>query len=765
MAVDVGLWLLIALSLPFLFAALAPLLGRLGPRVPGWAALGAGAASFVILLVLWLSVGEVRFDLPWIPSAGIAFALRLDPLSLLFGLIVTGMGALIFGYSATYMARERVAGPFYLYMGLFMGAMLGLVLSGDLILLFLFWELTSISSFLLIGLEKEEKRSTDAALKALLLTGSGGIALLVAFLALGSVVGSFDLEQVLGAGDQVVTSSLYVPILLLFVVAVLAKSAQFPFHIWLPDAMVAPTPVSAYLHSAAMVKAGIFLLALFVPLLASDLWVLVLLPLGIGTMILGGLQAIRATDLKRILAYSTISQLGLLASSFALATVLGQGAGLLHTLNHAVMKGALFLVAGAVIYATGMNDIRELGGLRRSMPLTAIACGLAALSLAGIPPLGGFLSKEAFFEATWETGLLWVAVLGVIGGGLTFAYAWNFFSRLFLGPRRSGVTEPKALAIPALILGALALTLGLFPGLATGLIAGTLPPGEVFAPSLLVWNLPATVMSLLSALLGLLLIWRYAESQALLQRVARGLRRVTPNRAYGAFMGGVQGAGQRVGLAIQNGSLRRYSLVLFVAVAAALLLPLIPLLGAPLLIDTVVTLPGPASLRIAVLAIVLVAMIVFAVLAAVLRTTLHAVLSLSGMGFLLAMTFMLLNAPDLAMTQVLVELVFLVIFLIVIYKLPLRAIKPSRRRRASDLLLALGILIGITAVVNPSLATFDSSVAEFYLEPGLVNETGGTNVVNVVITDFRAFDTLGEIAVIALASLGLYTLFRRRGRG
>ena len=765
MAVDVGLWLLIALSLPFLFAASAPLLGRLGPRVPGWAALGAGAASFVILLVLWLSVGEVRFDLPWIPSAGIAFALRLDPLSLLFGLIVTGMGALIFGYSATYMARERVAGPFYLYMGLFMGAMLGLVLSGDLILLFLFWELTTISSFLLIGLEKGEKRSMDAALKALLLTGLGGIALLLAFLALGSVVGSFDLEQVLGAGDQVVTSSLYVPILLLFVVAVLAKSAQFPFHIWLPDAMVAPTPVSAYLHSAAMVKAGIFLLALFVPLLASDLWVLVLLPLGLGTMILGGLQAIRATDLKRILAYSTISQLGLLASSFALATVLGQGAGLLHTLNHAVMKGALFLVAGAVIYATGMNDIRELGGLRRSMPLTAIACGLAALSLAGIPPLGGFLSKEAFFEATWETGLLWVAVLGVIGGGLTFAYAWNFFSRLFLGPRRSGVTEPKALAIPALILGALALTLGLFPGLATGLIAGTLPPGEVFAPSLLVWNLPATVMSLLSALLGLLLIWRYAESQALLQRVARGLRRVTPNRAYGAFMGGVQGAGQRGALAIQNGSLRRYSLVLLLAVAAALLLPLIPLRGEPLLIDTVVTLPGPASLRIAVLAIVLVAMIVFAVLAAVLRTTLHAVLSLSGMGFLLAMTFMLLNAPDLAMTQVLVELVFLVIFLIVIYKLPLRAIKPSRRRRASDLLLALGILIGITAVVNPSLATFDSSVAEFYLEPGLVNETGGTNVVNVVITDFRAFDTLGEIAVIALASLGLYTLFRRRRRG
>ncbi len=765
MAVDAGLWLLVALSLPFLFAVLAPLLGRLGPRVSGWVGLGAGAASFVILLVLWSAEGEVRVDLPWIPSAGIALALRLDPLSLLFGLIATGMGALIFGYSATYMARERVAGPFYLYMGLFMGAMLGLVLAGDLILLFLFWELTTITSFFLIGLEKGEERSTDAALKALLLTGLGGIALLLAFLALASVVGSFDLEQVLGAGDQVVASGLYVPILLLFVVAVLAKSAQFPFHIWLPDAMVAPTPVSAYLHSAAMVKAGIFLLVLFLPVLASDLWVLVLLPLGIGTLILGGLQAIRATDLKRILAYSTISQLGLIVSSFALATVLGQEAGLLHTLNHAVMKGALFLVAGAVIYATGMTDIRELGGLRRSMPLTAIACGLAALSLAGVPPLGGFLSKEVFFEATWETGLLWVAILGVIGGGLTFAYAWNFFARLFLGPRRSGVAEPKALAIPALILGGLALTLGIFPGLVTGLISGALPPGEVFAPSLLRLNVSAVIMSLLSALLGLLLIWRYAGSQALLQRIARGLRRVTPNHAYGTFVGGVQGAGQRMALAIQNGSLRRYNLVLFIAVAAALLLPLIPLLQAPLLIDIAVTLPGPASLRTVVLAIVLVAMVVFALMAALLRTTLHAVLSLSGMGFLLAMAFMLLNAPDLAMTQILVELVFLVIFLIVIYKLPLRAIKSSPRRRASDLLLALGILIGITAVVSPSLATFDSSVAEFYLGPDLVNETGGTNVVNVVITDFRGFDTLGEISVIALASLALFTLFRRRRRG
>ncbi|MFQ6013336.1 MAG: NADH-quinone oxidoreductase subunit L, partial [Thermoplasmata archaeon] len=314
-AVDVGLWLLIALSLPFLLALLTPLLRRLGPRTLGWAGLAAGAGSFVILLLLGTTAGGVRTVHPWIPSAGIAFTLRLDPLSLLFGLLVTGIGAVIFAYSAAYMARERLAGPFYLYMALFMGSMLGLVLAGDLILLFLFWELTTVSSFLLIGLDREDRGSTDAALKALVLTGLGGVALLLAFLAIGSVVGSFDLERVLGAGSRVAASGLYLPILLLFTVAVLAKSAQFPFHIWLPDAMVAPTPVSAYLHSAAMVKAGIFLLVRFLPVLASEAWVAVLLPVGIGTMILGGLQAIRATDLKRILAYSTISQLGLLASS------------------------------------------------------------------------------------------------------------------------------------------------------------------------------------------------------------------------------------------------------------------------------------------------------------------------------------------------------------------------------------------------------------------------------------------------------------------
>ncbi|MFQ5986298.1 MAG: proton-conducting transporter membrane subunit, partial [Thermoplasmata archaeon] len=649
---DVGLWLLIALSLPFLLGPLVPLLRRLGPRAPGWAGLAVGAASFALLAVLWTLVGEVLVVLPWIPSAGITFSLRLDSLSLLFGLLVTGIGALIFAYSAAFMAGERVAGPFYLYMALFMGSMLGLVLAGDLILLFLFWELTTISSFLLIGLEKRDKRSTDAALKALLLTGLGGIALLLSFLAIGFVVGSFSLEVVLGAGSDVMSSGLYVPILLLFIVAVLAKSAQFPFHIWLPDAMVAPTPVSAYLHSAAMVKAGIFLLARLFPVLGSEIWIAVLLALGIGTMILGGLQAIRATDLKRILAFSTISQLGLLATSFALAPVLGPGAGLLHTVNHAVMKGGLFLVAGTVIYATRMNDIRELGGLRFGMPITAVACGLVAFSLAGIPPLGGFLSKEAVFDATWEAGPLWASVLIVIGGGLTFAYAWNFFARLFLGPKRTEVTEPLALAIPALVLGGLALTLGLFPGLVTGVINGTLSPGEVFAPSLLSVSAPAAIMSLLSALLGVLLTWRYAGSQALLQRVARGLRRATPSRAYAVFIGGVQGAGQRAALAIQNGSLRRYSLVLLLAVAAALLVPLIPLLGAPLLIPTVVTFPGPDSITTMALAIVLVAMIVFAVLAALLRATLHAVLSLSGMGFLLAMAFMLLNAPDLAMTQV-----------------------------------------------------------------------------------------------------------------
>ncbi|MFQ5837456.1 MAG: hydrogen gas-evolving membrane-bound hydrogenase subunit E [Thermoplasmata archaeon] len=748
-----GAWLLLALGLPFLSALLSPLLERLRPNLAAIFGSAVGAVSFLTLLAVWTVGGAERVAYPWIPSAAISFILRLDGLAFLFALLITGIGSLILAYSHSYMAQEKGKPRFYAYMSLFMGSMLGLVLAGDLILLFLFWELTTLSSFLLIGFRREERRSVLAALKALLITGTGGLVLLLSFLMMRAAVGSFDLEVVLQSGDVLRSSALFPLILILFLVAVAAKSAQFPLHIWLPDAMVAPTPVSAYLHSAAMVKAGIFLLARFLPGLISVEWEMALIPLGTATMIIGALQAIRSVELKRILAYSTISQLGLLASVFGMATLTGQEAGLFHLLNHALFKASLFLVAGAITLATGFTNIRELGGLRRRMPVTAIACGLAAFSMAGIPPLGGFLSKETYYEAALQSGYLWAPILAVLGGGLTFAYSLYFFTRIFLG--KGGGTksqEPLSLAIPALILAALTLVLGIMPTLASGLVSASTSPENIFAPGLLRGPITTALMSLSSAVVGILILWRYEAVASFLDRVATTLGRITPDAVYEGFIGAARRSCATFGLMVQNGSLRRYTAVLILFVLAALMWPLsLPVLEIPAVEDT----SG------IVLAIILSAMVVFSSLAAGLKDTLHAILSLSGMGFLLAMTFMLLNAPDLAMTQILVEMVFLVIFLIVLHKIPFKAIRPSRPRGSVDLLMGIFMALGVAYLVALSIAAFSQSVATYYLDPSLLDLTGGRNVVNVVVTDFRAFDTLGEITVIGLASLAVYTLLRR----
>lgn len=747
--------MVLALGLPFF----AMLLSRpLEDLRKGSAAVVSGLAaisSFILLMMMWILGGQVSVLYPWIASLGISFALRLDALSFLFSLLVTGIGGLILLYSRGYMVMEEDTGRFYAYMSLFMGSMLGLVLSGDLILLFLFWELTTISSFLLIGFHREEGQAIRSAIKALIITGLGGVALLAALLIMGLAVGSFRLGEVLASGEAIKNSSFYIPLLLLFLLAVAAKSAQFPLHIWLPDAMVAPTPVSAYLHSAAMVKAGIFLLVRFLPVLATPDWQALLIPLGTATMIVGGVQAIRAWELKRILAYSTISQLGLLASAFGVLSIVGQEAGLLHLLNHALLKASLFLVAGIVTLTTGLKDIRHLGGLGRRMPITAATCGLAAASLAGIPPLGGFLSKELYFEATLISGNPWMPWLAVLGGGLTFGYSIRFFYAIFV--RKGNVTaskEPLSLAIPALILAALTLALGVIPSLGEGLVSPyvhgqghrlkVLTAGGLLSPP---------IMSVLSAGLGLLILWRYEGLASFLERANSWLRRASPNTIFDGMAMTGRWACATLGVLLQNGSLRRYTAALLLFLGAVLVTPFsLPVPEVPAFTDV----------RDTVLALVVVAMVIFASLAAAVRDTLHAVLSLSGMGFLLAMTFMLLSAPDLAMTQILVEMVLLVIFLLVLHRIPFRALQPSRRRGPTDILLSLVVAVGVAYVVALSLSAFYfPSVALRYLDPTLVDLTGGMNVVNVVVTDFRAFDTLGEITVIGLASLAVYTLLRR----
>jgi multicomponent Na+:H+ antiporter subunit A len=753
---DAGVWLLVALGLPFALAASSPLMEVARARSSAAAGAGAGAAAFVLLLLAWRDGGTFTLSYPWIPSASIAFTLRLDPLALLFALLITGVGAAIFAYAYAYMEGEEGLHRFFAYLSLFMGSMLGIALAADLILLFLFWELTTLSSFLLIGFHTDEEESSGAALKALVITGVGGIALLVAFLGMGAAVGTFDLAAVLSSPEALRASPVFLPILILFMGAVATKSAQFPLHIWLPDAMVAPTPVSAYLHSAAMVKAGVYLAIRFLPALASPEWEASLIPLGMATMVVGGLLALRAVDLKRILAYSTVSQLGLLASAFGFASVSGQEAGLFHLLNHALFKASLFLVAGGVTAVTGIKDIRGLGGLRRGMPLTATACALAVLSMAGIPPLGGFLSKEIFFEAALDHGAPWAIATAIGGGALTFAYSLNFFSRVFLGSPKGGETRERAsLALPALILASLTLALGIYPPLAAPLVEAALhsPYPVTFSPSLLKLHLEPLLLSGASVALGLALLWRYGAAARAVEGAVKGLGPLTFDGAYRAFIQSIRGLCRGAAVRVQNGSLRRYSLFMLLAVLVPLLIRLPP---------PIPELPLPQDPRELVLAAILLAMVAFAALAAFLRDTLHAVLSLSGMGFLLATAFMLLNAPDLAMTQILVEMVFLVMFLVVLHRIPARAVQPPRHRGPLDGAIAIAMVVGVTYLVTFSFAVFYyPSVALFYLRPELVEVTGGNNVVNVIITDFRAFDTLGETTVVGLAALAVYTLLRR----
>jgi multicomponent Na+:H+ antiporter subunit A len=752
---DNGIGLVAALLIPFFASALSPLAQRWRPRAGALLGAVAGTASLTLLVAAWLT-GSARFEVSWIPVAGASLVLRLDALGALFAFLVTGIGAAIFLYAYTYMADAEGLGRFYAYLALFMGAMLGIALAGDLLALFVFWEITTLCSFLLIGFYDRDPAAVRSAFKALLLTGAGGIALLVAFLGMASVAGSFGLEAVLAAGDALRSDALYVPILLLFAIGVAAKSAQFPLHIWLPDAMVAPTPVSAYLHSAAMVKAGIYLLARFLPGLVSSAWETVLVPLGFATILVGGVLAIHAVDLKRILAYGTISQLGLLASAFGFAGGLGQEAGIFHLLNHALFKASLFLVAGAVTSATGLADIRELGGLRRRAPVTAVACALAVLSMAGIPPLGGFLSKELYLEAALHAGLGW-AVLATAAGGLTVAYSVSFFVRIFLGPPRGDSTDRESLglALPALVLAAGSLLLGLGPELARPLVEGAIvvPAGVAFGPSLLRPHLEPLAMSAASIGLGALIVWRYGEAASAIGSLLRRVRWITVDAAYDRAVEGMRTGARRVALFLQNGALRRYTGLL---IAFALIVLLAP---API---PEIEVPPLEDLGAVVFTILLLLMVVFAILATFVPDTLHAILSLSGMGFLLAISFMLLHAPDLAMTQILVEMVFLVMFLVVLYRIPKHAVQAPRARRNVDIAIAVGLAIGVTYVVSLSVSAFYyPSIAEFFLDPTLVDRTGGRNVVNVIITDFRAFDTLAETAVVALSALGVYTLLRR----
>ena len=775
--------LLLLVALPFagsLVAALLPAHAR--NAAASWAALVAGAAlaQVVALFPAVQGGGVVQERLAWLPSAGLDFVVRVDGFAWLFALLVTGLGTLVAIYARYYMSPEDPVARFFAFFLAFMGAMLGLVLSGNLVQLVFFWELTSLFSCLLIGYWHHRRDARRGARLSLTVTGAGGLALLAGVLLLGRIAGSYELDAVLAAGDRIRADALYPAALALVLAGALTKSAQFPFHFWLPHAMSAPTPVSAYLHSATMVKAGVFLLARLWPVLAgTEAWFWVVGGAGLATLVLGAYLAMFQNDLKGVLAYSTISHLGLITLLLGLNSPLAAVAAVFHIMNHATFKASLFMAAGIVDHETGTRDMRRLSGLFGAMPITGTLAMVASAAMAGVPLLNGFLSKEMFFaETVYISSQPWVEwglpVVATLAGTFAVIYSLRFGYGIFFGPRPHELPHapqdptrwmllPVALLVTACIVVGLAPAVSVGPVLATAalpVVGGTLPHY-----SLALWhgvNAPL-VMSVIALAAGI----------AGYRRLHRGFTRGRWKAPVVDWLDGrrlFEGATARATLAARRAlrllGTRRLQPQLFAFVALTLLAAWAAQRGYGFGVGDRPRVPA------APMFVLLWATGIACAIGAAVQAKFHrlaALAMIAGAGLANCLTFVWFSAPDLALTQLAVETVTIVLFLLGLRWLPKRVKLddgPSdglreRGRRLRDLTLAALVGLGLAALAYAMLTRrAPQSISPFFLERALP-EGGGANVVNVMLVDFRGFDTLGEITVLAAVALTVYALLRR----
>ena len=755
--------------LPFLGAVLPPLMIRAGRDTCALVTGSVSASSLALLLTHAPAVfrGEViRAEIPWVPQIGLDFAFFVDGYGLFFAFLILLIGLLIIAYTRWYLGREDPIGRFYAYLLLFQGAMLGIALSDNVLALLVFWELTSLTSFLLIGYWRHLPDGRQGARMALVVTGAGGLSLIAGMLLLGQSAGSYQLSEILARGAEVRSSPLYLPILFLVLGGAFTKSAQFPFHFWLPHAMAAPTPVSAYLHSAAMVKAGIFLLGRLWPVLAgTEAWFLIVTGTGLVTMVIAAWIALYKDDLKALLAFSTVSHLGLITMLFGMSTPIAAVAAVFHILNHCTFKAALFLVAGIVDHETGTRDVRQLGGLLWLMPITGTLAMVAAASMAGLPLLNGFLSKEMMLESAAHAEFLgspWlVPVLATLGTLLSVAYSFRFVTAVFLGPSRDDYPHqphdpPAGMWLPVAVLVVPVVLIGVAPVLvepvvdlaASAVIGGPLPDYH-----LAIWHglTPALFMTAVAFAGGALLLAAFRPALAVRLSVPRPEAKSMYDGVIAAL---VAGAGA-VTDAVHNGSLRRG---LLLAILVMLAIGGTAFLGAGHAAGTRATL-APSLPAIAVWAL-----LVAASLGVVCyhRHRLLALILTSIVGLVVSLTFVYFSAPDLALTQLSVEVVTTVLMLLALNYLPQKTPpEPSRLRRWRDRAVAAagGLAIGATlyAVLTRDLAHTIATWQIGQSKPG----GGGTNVVNVILVDFRGYDTFGEIIVLAIAALAIFALLDR----
>jgi multicomponent Na+:H+ antiporter subunit A len=755
--------------IPFLFAVCTSLLHRiLRDRIGLWG-ITAAVISFGGVLWLWPSVrtGEsLYYVIEWAPTFGLSFGFYVDGLSWLFAFIISGIGVLVTVYSYFYLHKPDPFGRFFAYILFFMGSMLGLVLSSNLILMMIFWELTTISSFLLIGFWHKTERAQYGAIKSILVTALGGLAMLGGIVLLTVITGTSEIPRLIEMAGFIQGHALFFPILFLLMLGAFSKSAQLPFHLWLPDAMEAPTPVSAYLHSATMVKAGVFLIARLHPVFSGrQEWIILVASVGLLTMVLGGYWALRKVDLKSILAYSTVSQLGLMIMTLGFGDVLGAKATAFHILNHAAFKATLFLVVGIIDHETGSRDITLLRGLRHSMPKTAVLAFIGAFASAGIPLFNGFVSKELIFESAYnQIGVApWMAVfpvLAVIGSVLTFTYSMKIFFGVFYGETSTELPKqphdpPFGLLFSPSVLAAVSVIVGIAPYVAGELVrtsaSAILQQVVDFHPVLWHGFTPALWMSIITVLLGLLLYSRKQLLGILQSKPPFGL---TVNAMYDwGYPNIMLGAEKLIGL-FQSKKLRFY--FMYIIGMTITLTGWILIRGGHLSIVSFDILEAAAHEY-----IMAGAFIAATIGVAYFRSRLARVISLGIIGYLLCALFIVLRAPDLALTQLLVDSVTVILFLLVVYFLPRFAeSKESLLTKFRDMVIAALSGVFVMLLVLAVFAhRYSQTVADFFIENSY-ELAGGKNIVNVILVDFRGFDTLGEIIVLALAGIGVFALVR-----
>lgn len=753
-----------------LVAAL-PFLGALTPAIA--IRFGRGTATLIAALFTAAALALILHHLPailagqtittrinWLPRLGLNANFRLDGLALLFALLILGIGLLIQAYACFYLDATEPYARFLSYLMLFQGAMLGIVLSDNILLLLVFWELTSLSSFLLIGFWSHLPQARQGARMALATTGAGGLALIAGLMILGQIAGSYDLSSILSQKTAIQASPLYLPALILILLGAFTKSAQFPFHFWLPHAMAAPTPVSAYLHSATMVKAGLFLMARLWPVLSgTPEWFWIVTSAGLITMAFAAKVALFKDDLKAILAYSTVSHLGLITFLLGLGTKAAATAAIFHILCHATFKAALFMLAGIVDHATHLRDIRALGGLRRAMPITFALASITTLSMAGIPPLNGFLSKEMMLEEAAQTAPWIIPALATIAALLSVAYSLRFLSYSFLGSTPAYSHAPHdpgpGLWLPPAILTALVIAIGLAPMPLTAWLtnaASSATTGTAIHTHIALWHglrSPALWMSLAAIGGGLAALGLYP----ILRQIWDNTPKPEAKLIFDTSLKTLTQTARTLTDKLHNGSLSRaFSLALLSILTLGLYA-----------YQSAESLPGSRALTAiaAAPAVGFILLITAAIAATVLhRKRLLSLLLVGIVGLTLSAGFAYLSAPDLALTQITVEVVTVALMLLALNFLPKTSPHaPARWRKFRDAALAL-TTGAATAALAYALMTREAlfpPISAFHLAQSLPG-AGGHNAVNTIIVDFRGYDTFGEIIVLSIAALLIFAL-------